>query len=397
MGSPAVERLERLWLSILKSIMWRGEAPMLRVYEGSLVEDRPGANAPASYRKYSLTDERTSHKYSQCVAVSKIILELQTSNPPRTMSQRDVYYALKSMFRKQAECNAIILDLGLMLGLRRHEMGILAQAKGLVAGLIRYRFHAKAKTNSMDEDSKDEDGNSDAEFEPSVSAWTDCTSSGPALIHSQHWLSLDEDDIEIQLPTGITDGHLPKPLFLLVVEKEGIFQRLVEDQIFLNKISPSILITACGYPDVATRRAVSLIAQRYPSLTVVGVADYNTHGLAVLLTYMLPSAATAHEARGFSVGGDRMHWMGMRTKHIEDLRRRQLDESHFQPFSENDAKHANALLRSPKLDELPDEFRNEVECMLEMRCKVELESLYALGLEVCSEWVQNSLQDLDWI
>jgi DNA topoisomerase VI subunit A len=112
---------------------------------------------------------------------------------------------------------------------------------------------------------------------------------------------------------------------------------------------------------------------------------------------MLPSAATAHEARGFSVGGDRMHWMGMRTKHIEDLRRRQLDESHFQPFSENDAKHANALLRSPKLDELPDEFRNEVECMLEMRCKVELESLYALGLEVCSEWVQNSLQDLDWI
>jgi len=313
------------------------------------------------------------------------------------MSQRDVFYALKSMFCKQAECNGIILDLGLMLGLRRHEMGIFAQSKGLIAGLIRYRFHSKVKTsNSMDEDSKDEDGN-DAEFEPSVSAWTDCTSSGPALLHSQHWLSLDEDDIEMQLPTGLNEGHLPKPLFLLVIEKEGIFQRLVEDEIHLNKNSPCILITACGYPDVATRRAVSLIAKRYPSLTVVGIADYNSHGLAVLLTYMLPSTATAHEARGFSVGGDRMHWMGMRTKHIEDLKRRQLDKSHFQPFSENDMKHAAGLLRSPKLDELPDEFKEELEGMIEMRCKVELESLYALGLEVCSEWVQNALQDRDWI
>lgn len=35
------------------------------------------------------------------------------------MSQRDVYYSLKSTFRSQAESNRTITDIGLMLGLRR--------------------------------------------------------------------------------------------------------------------------------------------------------------------------------------------------------------------------------------------------------------------------------------
>ena len=34
----------------------------------------------------------------------------------RTISQRDIYYAFKSLFRKQEECNRTIISLGKVLG-----------------------------------------------------------------------------------------------------------------------------------------------------------------------------------------------------------------------------------------------------------------------------------------
>ena len=39
----------------------------------------------------------------------------------RTISQRDAYYTLKHLFKSQAESNAAILELGLILGLRRRK------------------------------------------------------------------------------------------------------------------------------------------------------------------------------------------------------------------------------------------------------------------------------------
>lgn len=51
--------------------------------------------------------------------------------------------------------------------------------------------------------------------------------------------------------------------------KDAIFQRLVEDQIF-NQI-PSILITAKGYPDIATRYLLILLADIWGLEVVVVV------------------------------------------------------------------------------------------------------------------------------
>lgn len=37
----------------------------------------------------------------------------------RTVSLRDVYYALKSLFKNQRECNACILEVGRILNMKR--------------------------------------------------------------------------------------------------------------------------------------------------------------------------------------------------------------------------------------------------------------------------------------
>lgn len=57
-----------------------------------------------------------------------------------TLSQRDVYYCLKHIFKSQRECNATILMLGLVLNLKRHQMGIVPATRGLAAGNFRFSF-----------------------------------------------------------------------------------------------------------------------------------------------------------------------------------------------------------------------------------------------------------------
>ena len=81
-----------------------------------------------------------------------------------------------------------------------------------------------------------------------------------------------------------------------VIEKYGIFCRLVEER-FFQKI-PSVLICGKGYPSIATRALVAITADKL-KLPVLGLADYNPHGLALLLTYRNGSIRSALEGSQF--------------------------------------------------------------------------------------------------
>mmetsp|Transcript_529 Transcript_529/g.1242 ORF Transcript_529/g.1242 Transcript_529/m.1242 type:complete len:100 (+) Transcript_529:984-1283(+) len=54
--------------------------------------------------------------------------------------------------------------------------------------------------------------------------------------------------------------------YLLVIEKQGIFLRLCEDSFHLRL--PCILVTGCGYPDIATRSLVRCISDRHPVMLI---------------------------------------------------------------------------------------------------------------------------------
>ncbi|XVF82773.1 hypothetical protein PTKIN_Ptkin16aG0076400 [Pterospermum kingtungense] len=47
--------------------------------------------------------------------------------------------------------------------------------------------------------------------------------------------------------------------YIIMVEKDAIFQRLASDHVFRQNI-PSILLTVRGYPDTATRKPAGLAA-----------------------------------------------------------------------------------------------------------------------------------------
>lgn len=119
-------------------------------------------------------------------------------------------------------------------------------------------------------------------------SWIDCnaaTSHGGIPI-SQCWVSHDDESIQME-----SDA-----LYLFVIEKEGIFRRMCDDKFHL--IFRCILVTGCGYPDVATRALVHRVKTRFPHIKVLGICDYNPHGLALLLTYKFGSLSMAFEGQG---------------------------------------------------------------------------------------------------
>ncbi|DBA69797.1 TPA: hypothetical protein ACH3X2_012519 [Trebouxia sp. C0005] len=66
--------------------------------------------------------------------------------------------------------------------------------------------------------------------------------------------------------------------YILVVEKDAIFQRLVEDG-FCN-LAPSIMLTAKGMPDLSTRVFLRQLHEAFPQLPVLGLVDWNPSGKA---------------------------------------------------------------------------------------------------------------------
>lgn len=53
---------------------------------------------------------------------------------------------------------------------------------------------------------------------------------------------------------------------MVIVEKDAVFQRLVEED--FSTATNSILVTAKGMPDLATRLFLQLLSQAFPDLIV---------------------------------------------------------------------------------------------------------------------------------
>lgn len=82
--------------------------------------------------------------------------------------------------------------------------------------------------------------------------------------------------------------------YILVIEKDAIFQRLSEDRLY-DKL-PCILITAKGMPDLATRVFLHRLHCTAPTLPMLGLVDWNPAGAAILATYKFGNQRMGLEA-----------------------------------------------------------------------------------------------------
>ena len=136
---------------------------------------------------------------------------------------------------------------------------------------------------------------------------------------------------------------------VLVVEKDSIFRRLIDDR-FTERV-PCVLITACGYPDLATRALVRAVVDAL-GVCAYALTDHNPHGLALMLAYKFGTAAHALERNACCPS---LHWLGLRAADVRpgglaydgDGDDDALPADAFQPYTARDRSLLQGLRQRP--------------------------------------------------
>ena len=181
---------------------------------------------------------------------------------------------------------------------------------------------------------------------------------------------------------------------VLVVEKDSVFRRLVDDR-FVERL-PCVLVTACGFPDLATRTLVRALVDAL-HVRAFALTDYNPHGLCLMLAYKHGTASFALEARACCPS---LHWIGLRAADVGAATDEDEDEDEddagglppdaFQPFTARDRAVCAGLRRRPCVARSPA-LLAEVGAMEERQCKVEIEALYWRGLGSLSAFLERKI------
>eukprot|EP00752_Nemacystus_decipiens_P009762 g8718.t1 len=268
-----------------------------------------------------------------CVSYASILCVLSFAmrllEAGKTATQREIYYAFVKHFANQTKCNDAILDCCALLGEPRHCLGIVASSRGYLAGRISIRGEG---------------------FED----WQDPRSTGgtSGLAITSDWLTRS---LELK-----SDAR-----YVVVVEKDGVFNRLVEDR-FYDRI-PSVLVTGQGFPPLAVRACVYRIAEAL-DVPVLGLVDCNPFGLSILLQYKEGSSRQGKGSAKYRVPG--MSWVGLRPSQLDDLSLpeqarllggsiRSQSQVH-QELSQQDLARAQSVAKSPLFLDNPDTYGEEV-------------------------------------
>uniref|UniRef100_A0A3Q3ANT4 DNA topoisomerase (ATP-hydrolyzing) n=1 Tax=Kryptolebias marmoratus TaxID=37003 RepID=A0A3Q3ANT4_KRYMA len=242
---------------------------------------------------------------------------------------RDIYYNNTQLFVSQRSVDSIVDDISCMLKIPRRSLHVLATSKGLISGDLCYL---------------EEDGTR-----------IDCHSSAAIPVSSNI--------------SGIRN-IVSSAKFVMIVEKDATFQRLLDDD-FCTKLSPCIIITGKGVPDVNSRLMVRKLWDAL-HVPIFALVDADPHGIEIMCIYKYGSVAMSFEARSLTVPS--VMWLGLLPS---DLQRFGLHIHDFLLPSPRDESKLSSLLLRPYLSSQP-EWRKEMELMQQRKVKAEIQSLAAI-------------------
>ncbi|OWZ69979.1 hypothetical protein AYX14_04626 [Cryptococcus neoformans] len=279
-------------------------------------------------------DRQSSVMRMACIMrVASILYEVILDRNVITL--RDVYYRDKQLFERQRVVDKIVDDLVATAGLKRRDFYVCASAKGLIASsslVIRYRTGDEI-----------------------VLSATRANLIDPA----------EKIDV-IEAPNGLD--------WVLIVEKDAIFQSLCGAGILQNeRIGHGVLVTGKGFPDLATRQILRLIADTFPCVKMYALVDADPHGLKILSTYMYGSKANAYSTDYEDLPlRDRVQWLGLRASDWSYLH---INYDDLIPLEQSDIQMAMSMLRDHQA--LPVDWKRELSHMLHLHRKAEIEIIIA--------------------
>lgn len=245
-------------------------------------------------------------------------------------TKRDLFYMNVKAYETQSTSDNLIEDMGAMLEVTRSSLNITASSKGIVIGHIDF-------TEKGD--------------------FIDCRriGTGKSITPNIDDISNMQSDAE----------------FVLVVEKDAIFNRLAEDQ-FYDYI-PSILVTAKGQPDMATRMFIKKINDEL-GLPILAIMDADVYGFEILRVYSVGSKALSFEASNLAV--PEIKWLGLLPSDLEESSGFGIPSSVHLPMTKSD-EHRTKLLLEEEFVKRKPAWKEQIQKLLDMKVKAEIQALNA--------------------
>uniref|UniRef100_A0A3P8T883 DNA topoisomerase (ATP-hydrolyzing) n=1 Tax=Amphiprion percula TaxID=161767 RepID=A0A3P8T883_AMPPE len=285
-------------------------------------------------------------KFAQIVKIISVIYRLVQSNSYAT--KRDIYYNNTQLFGSQRTVDTIVDDISCLLKIPRRSLHVLATSKGLISGHLCYLEEDGTRIN--------------------------CHS----ILCTAYTVCLSVCDI------------VSSAKFIMIVEKDATFQRLLDDD-FCTKLSPCIIITGKGVPDVNSRLMVRKLWDVL-QIPIFALVDADPHGIEIMCIYKYGSVAMSFEAHSLTVPS--VMWLGLLPS---DLQRLRVPEEALIPLSKKDEGKLNSLLKRPYLTSQPD-WQKEMELMQQSKVKAEIQSLAAIAPDfLTSIYLPNKLRYGGWV
>ncbi|XP_036960623.1 meiotic recombination protein SPO11 isoform X11 [Acanthopagrus latus] len=171
---------------------------------------------------------------------------------------------------------------------------------------------------------------------------------------------------------------------------DATFQRLLDDD-FCTKLSPCIIITGKGVPDVNSRLMVRKLWDTL-HIPIFALVDADPHGIEIMCIYKYGSVAMSFEAHSLTVPS--VMWLGLLPS---DLQRLRVPEDALIPLTRTDENKLTSLLKRPYLTSQPD-WQKEMELMQQTKVKAEIQSLAAIGPDYLTNiYLPNKLRYGGWV
>jgi meiotic recombination protein SPO11 len=284
---------------------------------------------------------------TRVMRVAEVVHELLIKDKHSTL--RDVFYQDVEIYGEQKNSDKCIEDIASMLYTTRNATHIIASAKGLCVGRLRVR-----------------DENNIIDLEKFGSgAW--------AITPMLDKVDIIESDAE----------------FILVIEKEAAMRRISEDKFW--KKFPSIIITAKGAADIATRMFLKRLNKEL-QLPVFSLVDSDPYGHYIHSVYLRGSKRLSYESPFLATPDIKL--LGVLTKDLDAYNVPKKARLEMKPM---DIKRTKELLKEDFVKK-NKKWEEDLQLALKLKKKAEIQALSSHGLEFLSEeYLPEKLTTGDWI
>ncbi|KAK3297443.1 Spo11/DNA topoisomerase VI subunit A [Chaetomium fimeti] len=271
--TPAISQIEALLESIVDAVCTGNELviPYQSIRSpnhGANSQPRHGESRPLDVVKFPGRTVQEAKRFEALFRIIEMSHEALLSG--NLITKRNIYYQNPDLFRSQSVVDDMVDNLAFTLGVGREDLSIVAAAKGLISGPIDLILR-DGSTHSCDI------AGDTGSLLPSISS--------------------------------IQKINFRATRWVLVIEKEATFRTLAASQYSTtSRAGHGILITAKGFPDLTTRRFLSVLSTLRPELELFVLVDFDPHGVAIMRTYRYGSRRLDHEENATA---PKLRWLGI--------------------------------------------------------------------------------------